>query len=1135
MRLGPAKRRRPARLLALAPLLLAGAALAQGEAPAPAEGAAGEAPARAASGLAELESQIAALRTRADEWAARSAEYEETRQRAPRRLREIVAEIARLETRRDAPVEKGGTLSELENRLIEEERALAGVRQELAELQQEGARRSERRRQIPELLAAARERLGQPEPEPAPEEGVDARLREARRQLAGARRQAAESEIAAYQAELDSYEARGALLARRLDLASLRVSRLEPRVGALQEAVQDRRHLAAEQAATQARESLEEATSLAPELREVVTELAEQNSELALQRVGEEGLVGKIHEIGQKLARVQQQVAEVEADFADIARKVEAVGLIDSVGLALRRQRSKAPEIGKYRRFIRMRQELINSVQLRQIELREQRTELADVDTLVEQAVAGLDPSLAAGERERIATLMRDLLETRRRYLDALIEDYETYFQRLVDFDAAQQQLIERTERLIRYIDERILWVPSGRSVQAELLSDGLDAARWLFDPRNWGQLGRALAEVAVRRPLSSAVVAGLLLLALPLSRRLRARLDELGGQAQSPSCTRFGPTAEALGLSLLPALWIPGALAYLGWQLGDAQVATQFVRCIAHGLLAALLVWLTLAAPRQILRPGGLAEAHLAWPEGAVRDLRRHLGWLAAVAVPAVFLIFVFELRDEDAWRESVGRIVLLAALVAAAAFTHLAMRETGGSLPRILGSERIGRRWQWRLQHALALAVPLLLALAALRGYYWTSLRLASQYHLTVVFLFGLLVAFRLFRRWSLLAGRRAALDEARRRQQAEALRALEREAGEAPPAEPELDLAEVSAQTSQLLRAGTRVALVVGLWLIWAGVLPAVGILRQVELWDRVETVRVEAPAAADAPRGATEQRVVPVTLMDLLVAVGIAIVALVLVRNLPGFLELSLMRRLGIGAGERYAYATLSKYLIAAAGIALTLGAVGVGWSNIQWLVAAVGLGLGFGLQEIFANFVSGLIILFERPVRVGDTVTVGDVSGTVSKIRIRATWITSFDRKELVVPNKEFVTSRLVNWSLSDAVLREDIPVGIAYGSDTELAIRVLRQVAEANERVLADPPPQALFLGFGDSSLSFVLRVFSPDAANLLPIRHELHMAIDKAFREAGIEISFPQRDLHLRSVPRAWIRGESAEGGSDA
>jgi potassium efflux system protein len=189
------------------------------------------------------------------------------------------------------------------------------------------------------------------------------------------------------------------------------------------------------------------------------------------------------------------------------------------------------------------------------------------------------------------------------------------------------------------------------------------------------------------------------------------------------------------------------------------------------------------------------------------------------------------------------------------------------------------------------------------------------------------------------------------------------------------------------------------------------------------------------------------------------------------------------------------------------------------------VAAIGLGLGFGLQEIFANFISGLIILFERPIRVGDTVSVGGVDGTVSKIRIRATWITGFDRKELIVPNKAFVTGQLVNWTLSDPILRLTIPVGIAYGSDTERAVATLQRVADESVWVLRDPAPQVFFTGFGDSSLSFELRVFSRGVARRFELRHRLHMKIDKAFREEGIEIAFPQRDLHVRSLPQELLR----------
>ena len=137
------------------------------------------------------------------------------------------------------------------------------------------------------------------------------------------------------------------------------------------------------------------------------------------------------------------------------------------------------------------------------------------------------------------------------------------------------------------------------------------------------------------------------------------------------------------------------------------------------------------------------------------------------------------------------------------------------------------------------------------------------------------------------------------------------------------------------------------------------------------------------------------------------------------------------------GASYAITTILNYAIIVIGAMTVFGSLGVSWDKLQWLAAALSVGLGFGLQEIFGNFVSGLIILFERPVRIGDTVTIGTFSGTVSKIRIRATTITDFDRKEVIIPNKAFVTERLINWSLSDTVTRVVIRLGVAYGSDLD--------------------------------------------------------------------------------------------------
>jgi len=312
-------------------------------------------------------------------------------------------------------------------------------------------------------------------------------------------------------------------------------------------------------------------------------------------------------------------------------------------------------------------------------------------------------------------------------------------------------------------------------------------------------------------------------------------------------------------------------------------------------------------------------------------------------------------------------------------------------------------------------------------------------------------------------------------------------------------------VNAQARSLLGSLVFTGVLITLWWIWSGIFPALNILNGVELWSY---------QAFDGEVAVQKW----VTLQSLAVTAIVLILTALASRNISGALELFVLPKLPIDAGTRYAITTLCQYFLIVVGLVLAASAIGIGWSQVQWLAAAISLGLGFGLQEIFANLVSGLILLFERPMRVGDIVTVGDVTGVVSKIRIRATTVTNWDRKELIVPNKEFITGRLLNWTLSDSINRVVIRVGVAYGSDTEKARELLLDAARKHPLILDEPPPGAIFDGFGDSSLDLVLRCFLPDLNNRLSVVHELHTQINGAFAEAGLEIPFPQRDVNLRT-----------------
>jgi potassium efflux system protein len=266
--------------------------------------------------------------------------------------------------------------------------------------------------------------------------------------------------------------------------------------------------------------------------------------------------------------------------------------------------------------------------------------------------------------------------------------------------------------------------------------------------------------------------------------------------------------------------------------------------------------------------------------------------------------------------------------------------------------------------------------------------------------------------------------------------------------------------------------------------------------------------------------TRDVIQPVTIADLIFAAMIAVVTLISAQNLPGLLEISVLQKLPLENSIRYLIKTLCSYVILLLGLVVSFGVIGVHWNQVQWMATALTFGLAFGLQEMFANFVAGIIILFERPIRVGDIVTLDEISGTVSRVRIRATTITNWDRKDFIVPNKDFITGRVLNWTLTDQVNRIVINVGVAYGSDTALAKQLLVKIAKEHPLIVDDPPPQATFEEFGDSSLLIVTRCFISmrDISSRIKVIDELHSIIDTKFRQAEIEIAFPQRDLHIRS-----------------
>jgi potassium efflux system protein len=225
------------------------------------------------------------------------------------------------------------------------------------------------------------------------------------------------------------------------------------------------------------------------------------------------------------------------------------------------------------------------------------------------------------------------------------------------------------------------------------------------------------------------------------------------------------------------------------------------------------------------------------------------------------------------------------------------------------------------------------------------------------------------------------------------------------------------------------------------------------------------------------------------------------------------------RLKLSRGVPATISLLINYSIITLGFVAAISAAGMEWSKLAILAGALGVGIGFGLQNLVNNFVSGLILIFERPIKVGDTIEFGTLLGRVLRIGIRSSTVRTYEGAEVIVPNGNIISSEVVNWTLSDKLRRIEILVGVAYGTDPEKVINILKGIVAEHDSILKNPEPVVLFTEFGDSSLNFSLRFWTADFEEWLNLKSEITVLVNKALKEANIEIPFPQRDLHLRSV----------------
>jgi len=911
------------------------------------------------------------------------------------------------------------------------------------------------------------------------------------------------AELRAAQAELERRATERSTAAARQQLLELRQRVAQRELGDREQRVEVLQSLIAQRGGDQR-------AALLAALQAEQAEFA--SADPALQVVANENLAmgTELERVSTALATLRTQTRELDAaraDLADALRNTRARLAIDSdseaLGLILLGERRRLPSTeALQRRLAQLRREL-GAAKLQQIAVAEQRERLRDLPEAVSLAVGAAD-----GDEEESALLREGLyrlLGSRAELLPRLDSALQRYIAALEQAEQVVQAQSRDAAELRELLDRRLYWTPSHARVDLDWLRrqpagwhDLLKPSRW---PVSFKLLLQQLAQAPLL-PLLCTIVASVLLV---YRRRVPEKLLEYAPPRRVHG-DRYRLSLKALGVTVAAAL--PGAL--LVFALADALLGAgeggRFSHSLGRALLSVAGTLLLLDFLRWLVVERGLAHLHFRWTRARREALARALPWLRLVLLPSQFLGVLAFVRGQDLAIDTAGRLVMLLSSLFAAWWLWRLLAPGG------LWTPRGGTAEPNRLRQMMRIALPaLLVGMAGMlaQGYVFSSSVLMVSLWWSMWTIVAVALVHGMLARWFLLGERRLAL------KRLEEKRAAEREAGaeENPEALPEVEVEQlaletVNAQTGRLLRALTLSLWVFTLLWIWAEALPALGRLEEIRLWT-FSTVGAD---------GAATQGVV--TLKAALFGVVVLALTFVAVRNVPGLLELSLLPRIAIDAPTRYAIASISRYLIVITGSIVGLGLLGLRWSQLQWMAAALTVGLGFGLQEIFANFVSGLILLFERPFRVGDLVTIDTYTGTVSRIRTRATTLVDADHKDIVVPNRFFITNRFVNWTLSNNRTRVVIKVGAAYGSDVSKVHALLRQAAEEQPKVLRDPAPSTWLVAFGPNSLDFELRVFVDTLSDRMPVTNALHMHIAELFAEHGIDIAPAQIDVHVKEWP---------------
>lgn len=790
-----------------------------------------------------------------------------------------------------------------------------------------------------------------------------------------------------------------------------------------------------------------------------------------------------------RVADATRQLVSMESDFQDINTKLTDYGLTPTIGMLLRH---KKEQLNAWQ--VHDSQTLFASQELqvsRQKQLELEMVQYNGGDPIIQSSEilveAGYDYS--SPENAGLVSQMQSLLTQRGEWIESLQQGYKDYRQKLGELDSATVASSKLTKEFRKLIDRHVTWIRSDDALSVRDVTNLKGGIAALFDSRRSADFGPTIKR-KIKSSSSAAVMTLVAFIVILLLRwRLKSWLVGIGCRTKLRDATKETQLLAAGVLTVLVSFAIPSALYVVARWLGTGIVSEATLHASA-GFFAASLVALTIELPRQILRTYGYIDRHIDLELPERERAVRYLMVLAFGLVVISYAITVMGALDHGVWRSSVSRFGMFLAMLMVAWTAHRALRPIGGFLEPIIA--KYGGTVIHRIRlliYLVGIGFPIaMIALTAL-GYGFTATEFLKRAMIT---LSCCLIAATLWpsvkilahRGWKLLTG--VAPAERQFDEYGEIETASETITGTL--GEHSLELKH---QLAFLFQCAFVIGAIVSFGWLWIDVFPNVRMGNPI-VWTVQDSVTESSVDAAGQTISNTFTESTDVTAMHLLLAAATLFIAFQLAKLLPALFDALVLQRVSFDEGMEHFSLVLGRFLLFGFGCLIACNFVGVRWETIQWLAVGLMIGLGFGLQDMVRNLFGGFIVLFEKPARLGDLITVGKVTGRVAAQKLRTTVVSDDEGREVIIPNKNFVSQDVTNWMgagrltvipLEVAVTREERPADVC---------RTLYELVIEQPDVLLTPAPQATLVCVGKRSQRIEVRAWIEESKDAKRYRDEL-------------------------------------------